>query len=121
MPEQTQIIRSSGKSLVNVFGPLVEFLVTPAQTVESFARMKSIVPPHMAIPLHSHADPEVLFVLQGEMEVLKHGGDSGSWLTAKPGETLCIPGDVKHAVRKWIAGACHRAGRYYSQRLWFFP
>jgi quercetin dioxygenase-like cupin family protein len=61
--------------------------------------MKSIVPPHMAIPLHSHADPEVLFVLQGEMEVLKHVGDSGSWLTAKPGETICIPGDVKHAVR----------------------
>ena len=99
MPTQTQVIRSGSEPLFNVFGPLLRFLVTPAQTSEAFALMRSIVPPGVAIPLHSHADPEVLFVLEGELEVLQHDGKSSRWLTAQSGETICIPGDVKHALR----------------------
>ena len=99
MPTQTRIIRSSSEPSFNVFGPLLQFLVTPVQTSEAFALMQSTVPPGVAIPLHSHADPEVLFVLEGELEVLQHAGNSSRWLTAKSGETICIPGDVKHALR----------------------
>lgn len=99
MPTQTRIISSSSEPLFNVFGPLLRFLVTPAQTSDAFALMQSIVPPDVAIPLHSHADPEVLFVLEGELEVLQHEGNSSRWLTAQSGETICIPGDVKHALR----------------------
>ena len=58
---QTQLIGSSGSALFDIFGPLLQFLVTPAQTSGSFALMRGVVPPSIAIPLHSHADPEVLF------------------------------------------------------------
>jgi quercetin dioxygenase-like cupin family protein len=96
---QTQLIGSSGAPLFDIFGPLLQFLVTPAQTSGSFALMRGVVAPGIAIPLHSHADPEVLFVLHGGLEVLQSGGDSGVWLAAKPGETICIPSNVKHALR----------------------
>jgi hypothetical protein len=73
---QTQRIHSSGAPMFNVFGPLLEFLVTPAQTSGAFAVIRGIGPPGVAIPLHSHADPEVLFVLEGELEVVQDDGDS---------------------------------------------
>ena len=103
---QTQRIGSSGAPLFNVFGPfgpLLRFLVTPAQTSGAFAFMRGIVPPGVAIPLHSHADPEVLVVLEGELEVLQDG-PSSRWLAAKPGETICIPGGIKQALRNAPAG-----------------
>jgi hypothetical protein len=49
---QTQLIRSSGVPMFNVFGPLLEFLVTPAQASGAFAVIRGIVPPGVAIPLH---------------------------------------------------------------------
>jgi quercetin dioxygenase-like cupin family protein len=96
---KTQQKGSNGVPLFDIFGPLLQFLVTPAEISEAFAIMRGIVPPGVVVPLHSHADPEVLFVLEGELEVFK--GDDGSirWQTAKPGETVCIPPDVKHALR----------------------
>jgi quercetin dioxygenase-like cupin family protein len=101
---QTELIRSSGAPMFNVFGQLLEFLVTPAQTSGAFAVIRGIVPPGVAIPLHSHADPEVLFVLEGELNVLMDDGDSSCWLAATPGETICIPGGTKHALRNASAG-----------------
>jgi quercetin dioxygenase-like cupin family protein len=101
---QTQLIDSNGAPLFNIFGPLLQFLVTPAQTSGAFALMRGIVPRGVAIPLHSHADPEVLVVLEGELQVLQDEGDSSRWLTAKPGEAICIPGGIKHALRNASAG-----------------
>jgi quercetin dioxygenase-like cupin family protein len=99
MPTQTKVIHSTNAPLFDVFGPLLQFLVTPAQSFEAFALIRAIVPPGVAIPLHSHADPEVLFVLEGELNVLQYEGDAIHWLTTKPGEAVCIPGDVRHALR----------------------
>jgi quercetin dioxygenase-like cupin family protein len=99
MPTQTQVIHSSNEPLFDIFGPVLQFLVTPAQSSEAFALMRGMVPPGVAIPLHSHADPEVLFVLEGELNVLQYEGDSSHWVTTRPGEIVCIPGDVRHALR----------------------
>jgi len=99
MPTQTQVIHSSNEPLFDIFGPLLQFLVTPAQSSQAFALMRGMVPPGVAIPLPSHADPEVLFVLEGELNVLQYEGDSSHWVTTRPGEIVCIPGDVRHALR----------------------
>jgi quercetin dioxygenase-like cupin family protein len=99
MPTQTQVIHSSNEPLFDVFGPLFQFLFTPAQSSEAFALIRGIVPPGMAVFLHSHADPEVLFVLEGELNVLQYEGDSSHWVTTRPGEVVCIPGDVRHSLR----------------------
>lgn len=96
---QTQLIHSSSEHSVKLFSTLVQFLVTPTQASEAFALMRGIVPPGVSIPLHSHSDPEVLVILEGELDVLQYEGDSSCWLTTSPGEIVCIPGDVRHALR----------------------
>jgi quercetin dioxygenase-like cupin family protein len=99
MPTQTQLIHSSSEPSVELFGTLLQFLVTPAQASEAFALMRGIVPPGVSIPLHSHADPEVLVILEGKLDVLQNEGDSSRWLATRPGEIVCIPSDVRHALR----------------------
>lgn len=99
MSLETTITHSSDAPLFNVFGPLQQFLVPPSDASGAFGIMRAIVPPSIAIPLHSHADPEVFFVLDGILEVLRWNGDVGQWLSARVGDVICVPGGVKHAVR----------------------
>src|SRR5258708_34098381 len=99
MPTQTQVIHSSNEPLFDVFGPLLQFLVTPAQSSEAFALIRGIVPPGVAIPWHSHADPELLFVREGELNVLQYEGYSSHWVTTRPGENVGIPGYVRRPIR----------------------
>jgi quercetin dioxygenase-like cupin family protein len=83
----------------NVFGVLLNFLVTPAETGHEVSLFKGILPPGVVIPLHSHAEPEVFYVLEGSLEVYREGGQPQGWSTAQPGGVLAIPGNVKHALR----------------------
>jgi len=73
---QTQLIHSCSEPSVELFGTLVQFLVTPAQASEAFALMRGIVPPRVSVPLHSHSDPEVLVILEGKLDVLQYDGDT---------------------------------------------
>jgi quercetin dioxygenase-like cupin family protein len=99
MPAHTQLIRSRNQPQYNVFGPLIQFLVAPAQASDTFALMRSVVRPSVAVPLHWHTDPVVYAVLEGELQFLQLDDDCGRWRTALPGEIICVPSDVKHALR----------------------
>ena len=57
--------------------------------------MRGTVPPGVVIPLHSHADPEIFYVLNGSLEVFR----SGCWQTVNTGEVVSIPGNARHALR----------------------
>ena len=61
--------------------------------------MRAVLPPSIAIPLHSHPDPEVFYILDGALEFLQYDEESSRWLIARTDDTVCIPGDVKHALR----------------------
>ena len=43
----------------NMFGVLLNFLVTPSETGHQISLFKGTLPPGVVIPLHSHAEPEV--------------------------------------------------------------
>ena len=83
----------------NVFGVLLNFLVTPAETGHEVSLFKGILPPGVVIPLHSHPEPEVFYVLEGSLEVYREGGQPQGWSTTQPGGVVAIPGKVKHALR----------------------
>ena len=83
----------------NMFGGLFNFLVTPAETGHEVSFFKGILPPGVVIPLHSHAEPEVFYVLEGSLEVYRESGQPQGWSTTQPGGVLAIPGNVKHALR----------------------
>jgi quercetin dioxygenase-like cupin family protein len=83
----------------NMFGVLLNFLVTPNETGYEVSLFKGILPPGVVIPLHSHAEPEVFYVLEGSLEVYRESGESQGWSTTRPGGVLAISGKVKHALR----------------------
>jgi len=56
------------------------------------------MPPGVLVPLHSHAEPELLYILEGSVEVFRSERSSG-WTTVGLGEVVIIPGAVKHALR----------------------
>ena len=83
----------------NMFGVLLNFLVTPNETGDEISLFKGTLPPGVVIPLHSHAEPEVFYVLEGSLEVYREGDQSQGWSATQPGGVLAIPGKVKHALR----------------------
>jgi len=78
-----------------VLGVLLQFLSTPEQVNDQISVMRGTVPSGVVIPLHSHADPAIFYVLNGSLEVFQAEG----WQTVTAGEVVSIPGNVRHAGR----------------------
>ena len=80
--------------VLDVMGPRIQ-LVTDLTENKDYSLMKAEVPPGVIVPVHSHDDRETFVVLTGELEAFTED----SWKTIKAGETVDIPGHVKHAWR----------------------
>ena len=98
MPLPARTINPSSEPFFNIMGPVVQFLLDPADASGAFGLIRGIVPPGVAVPLHSHADPEAMYVLNGSLEFLQYSEHSSRWLMAQSDEIICIPGEVKHAL-----------------------
>jgi quercetin dioxygenase-like cupin family protein len=82
-----------------VLGVLLQFLTTPEQINDQICVMRGMVLSGVQIPLHSHADPEIFYVLNGSIEVFQAEGPSAGWQIVTAGEVVSIPGNVRHALR----------------------
>ena len=82
-----------------VLGVLLQFLSTPEQINDQISVMRGTVLSGVVIPLHSHADPEIFYVLDGSLEVFQAEGPSEGWQTTNAGKVVSIPGNVRHALR----------------------
>jgi quercetin dioxygenase-like cupin family protein len=87
-----------------VLGVLLQFLSTPEQINDQICVMRGTVPSGVQIPLHSHADPEIFYVLNGSIEVFQAEGPSAGWQIVTAGEVVSIPGNVRHALRNTSPG-----------------
>jgi len=92
---KTATSRGADQQTFIVLGVLLQFLSTPEQINDQISVMRGTVPPGVVIPLHSHADPEIFYVLNGSLEVFQSEG----WQTVTAGEVVSIPGNVRHALR----------------------
>jgi quercetin dioxygenase-like cupin family protein len=93
------VIRTTDEPMFAVVGILLQFISTPYQNGGSLSVMRGGIPPSAVIPLHSHKDPEIFYVLEGTMEVYQDDGISPGWQTAGAGEVVTIAGGVKHVLR----------------------
>ena len=66
---------------------------------ESICLIRGMMPPGVVVPLHRHEEPELLYVLEGSLEVYRSDGPSGGWIAARVGDIVVIPSNVKHALR----------------------
>jgi quercetin dioxygenase-like cupin family protein len=94
-----QLKETADRQTFVVLGVLLQFLATPEQINDQISVMLGTVPPGVVIPLHSHADPEVFYVMEGSIEAYQATGASSGWQTATAGDTVSVAGNVKHALR----------------------
>jgi quercetin dioxygenase-like cupin family protein len=77
---------------------LFEFLTLPEETGE-ICLIRGTIPPGATVPLHSHSDVEIFYVIEGWIEAFQSGNGSQGWRGVGPGKILSIPGNTKHALR----------------------
>ena len=83
------------KHVFSVAGVLCEFLASPEEVGDTICLIRGTMPPGVVVPLHSHEEPELLYILEGSLEVFRSSG----WMRAGVGEVVLIPGNIKHALR----------------------
>jgi quercetin dioxygenase-like cupin family protein len=92
---KTDTARAARPQTFVVLGVLLQFLSTPEQINDQISVMRGTIPSGVVVPLHSHADPEIFYVLDGSLEVFQSEG----WQTVTAGEVIAIAGSVRHALR----------------------
>ena len=65
----SQPIRTTYKRLSTPNGTLFEILASPEEVEDGICLIRGTVPPGVAVPLHSHSDLEIFYVLEGAMEI----------------------------------------------------
>jgi quercetin dioxygenase-like cupin family protein len=91
--------RNHDKQRLMPNGTLFEFLASPDQTGSEICLIRGTIPPGGAVPLHSHSDVELFYVLEGSLEAFQFGNGRHGWVSFGPGDVVSISGNVKHALR----------------------
>ena len=89
----------AGKQLFNAAGVLLQFLASPGEVGDAICLIRGTMPPGVVVPLHSHSEPEVLYVLDGSLQAYRSTEGANGWTNAGVGDVVIIPGSVKHALR----------------------
>ena len=89
----------TSRAVLDVLGPTVEFLTSPAAAHDDFCVMRGVIPPGVAVPLHSHDATEVFFVLSGTKQVLTLGSGPAEWVDVRAGDYVHVPRGTRHAHR----------------------
>jgi quercetin dioxygenase-like cupin family protein len=96
---KSQTDRAIPAQAFNAAGVLLEFLASPEEVGDSVCLIRGTMAPGLVVPLHRHAEMEILYVLEGSLEAYQSSGRLRGWSEASAGEVVTIPGNVKHALR----------------------
>ena len=78
--------------------PSIQFLTSP-DDASAPCVMRGTGPPGVAIPMHSHADPETFMAVSGLVEGLVCEGNDFKWVRINPGDIFHVPGNARHGFR----------------------
>src|ERR1700736_6581752 len=78
--------------ILDVFGPTVQFVVTPEEAGQALCILKGIIPPGSFVPLHSHEDVECFYMISGYQEVLIETQGELVSTGCNPGDFTQVPG-----------------------------
>lgn len=91
--------RTTHKLLTTPNGTLFEILASPEEVGDGICLIRGTVPPGVAVPLHSHSDVELFYILEGSVEIFQSREGASGWMTVGVGDVAAVPGNVKHALR----------------------
>lgn len=93
------VAQGTSRIALDILGPTVQFLTSPAAAHGDFCVMRGMIPPGVAVPLHSHDATEVFFVLSGTKQVLTLGSGPAEWVDVHAGDYVHVPRGTRHAHR----------------------
>jgi quercetin dioxygenase-like cupin family protein len=96
---RTPSSRTAHRLLSMPNGTLFEILASPEEAGDAICLIRGTVPPGVAVPLHSHPDLELFYILEGSIEIFQSKEGASGWTTVGVGGVVAIPDNVKHALR----------------------
>ena len=99
---QLEVIRAGAEANE----PREETAVRDALTARGFSVFRWQDPPGTEYPPHSHAEDEIIWLLEGAISF----GVGDSDLALAPGDRLLLPADTVHTARAGAAGAAYLIG-----------
>ena len=93
MNDENTIFESARSGMIDILGFLLDVQVPPKE--DDYCIIRSIMPPSVGVPLHSHVDRETLVVLAGRLDAWL----DGKWRSFGPGEVVEVPPNAKHALQ----------------------
>ena len=87
------------KQVFNAAGVLLQFLASPEEVGDGICLIRGTMPPGVVVPLHRHEELELLYVLEGTLEVYRSNEGPAGWTAAAAGDVVVIRSNVKHALR----------------------
>jgi hypothetical protein len=104
------VAAGTSRIALDVLGPTVEFLTSPAAAHHDLCVMRGVMPPEVAVPLHGHDATEVFLVLPGTKHVLTLGGPA-EWVDVHARDYVHVPpgcaGRSSQRVRRTPGRARH--------------
>ena len=86
---------STGKVL-ELFGPIVEFLTSPQNVQSDFCILRGIYR-GVYVLFHSHADTEDFFIIFGKLDCLRKYYEDHRWIKANTGDYIHVLSNSRHA------------------------
>jgi quercetin dioxygenase-like cupin family protein len=87
--------RADAGEILDLLGPRIQFLTALSDRDEDYCLISGVVPAGVVVPVHSHAERESFYVLEGEIEGLWED----RWIALGPGDVFDVPVRLKHAWR----------------------
>jgi quercetin dioxygenase-like cupin family protein len=100
LSELTKTNVASTNEILDLLGPRIQFLTALSDADDDFCLIRGTVPAGVVVPVHSHAEREIFYVLEGEIQGLWED----RWITLVSGDVFDVPGGLKHAWRN-VSGA----------------
>src|ERR1700750_744358 len=86
---------ATAEQTFDIFGVRLQFLITPEQSSGKISLYRGTLPSGIVVPLHSHPEPEVFYVLEGTLEVYQESAAPQDWSISRAGNVVAIPADIK--------------------------
>jgi quercetin dioxygenase-like cupin family protein len=86
---------ANANEALDVLGPHVRFLTALSDDDADYCLSMGVVPPGVVVPVHSHAERETFYLLEGEMQGLWED----RWIALGAGDVFDVPGGLRHAWR----------------------
>jgi len=87
--------KASAGQVLDALGIRVQHLTALTDADDGYCLIGSTFPAGMVVPVHSHADRETFYILDGELRGLQ--GDH--WVTLVAGDVFDVPGNTTHGFR----------------------